>query len=169
MAIVTKEELAGRLDGREYRDEVTKQDCIDARESGLLIVFGASDDLMEVRGVVDDEYGAYNGGTHLVAGAMITAEWSPDDDLTFRMTADQPYAAFTIGEDGAPYCRGAVVDVSVSNRPEHRILAELQQSLDIGHRQRNEPCVTAELLESAVNLPRAQAQKIKALEAEEGQ
>lgn len=54
---MTKEELAQRLNGREYRNEVTPLDIKQAQESGLVIVFGASDDLMEFEGAISEEFG----------------------------------------------------------------------------------------------------------------
>lgn len=57
----TKEEFAQLLNGREYRAEMTREEELIAKESGLLVCFGASDDLLEFRGIVNDEVGAYNG------------------------------------------------------------------------------------------------------------
>ena len=59
---MTKEELAALINGREYRDEVTPEIIQNAKENNLVIVFGASDDLMELRGAIDDEIGCYDGG-----------------------------------------------------------------------------------------------------------
>jgi hypothetical protein len=51
----TKEELATLLNNREYRHEVTKDIERIAAENGLVIVFGASNDLCEFRGAINDE------------------------------------------------------------------------------------------------------------------
>ena len=51
---MTPEEMAGRLDGCEYRAEVTAELRDLARENGLVIVYGASDDLIEFRGARDE-------------------------------------------------------------------------------------------------------------------
>ena len=58
---MTKEELAQRLNGRQYRGEMDKEEETSAKLNELLVVFGASDDLMEFRGIIYDECGAYNG------------------------------------------------------------------------------------------------------------
>ena len=42
---MTKEELAATLNGREYNHEITKEEEAEARENGLVVIFGASDDL----------------------------------------------------------------------------------------------------------------------------
>lgn len=56
--MLTKEELAARLEGREYGEEITDDEAIEAASAGLIVVFGASDDLIEFRGAIDGEEGA---------------------------------------------------------------------------------------------------------------
>lgn len=63
---MNKEQLAQILNGREYRDEITKEEEQLAKENNLLVCFGASDDLLELRGIIDDEVSAYDGGTALI-------------------------------------------------------------------------------------------------------
>ena len=60
---MTKEEFAALLNGREYLNEMTKAEEEQAKAAGLLVIFGASDDLVELRGVTYDEVGAYEGTT----------------------------------------------------------------------------------------------------------
>lgn len=51
-------ELAAILNGREYREfEMTRDEEKAAKADRLVVVFGASDDLIEVRGVEHDEFG----------------------------------------------------------------------------------------------------------------
>jgi|GEM_PF-1189010 hypothetical protein len=63
---MTKEELAATLNGRQYTREITSTEEVLARESGLLVLFGASDDLAELRGAIDEELGACDGVTILL-------------------------------------------------------------------------------------------------------
>ena len=63
---MNKEQFAELLNGRQYRDEITKEEEKLAKENGLLVCFGASDDLLEFRGIVYDEVGAYDGGSALL-------------------------------------------------------------------------------------------------------
>lgn len=56
---LTKETLAALLNGREYMEEITREEEKTAESAGLIVIFGASDDLMEFRGVFSDE--AYPG------------------------------------------------------------------------------------------------------------
>lgn len=64
---MTKEQLAELLNGNEYRDEMTKEQEQAAEENNLLVLFGASDDLLEMRGAIYDEAGAYDGGEYALA------------------------------------------------------------------------------------------------------
>jgi len=66
MSNVTKEEMAAKLGGREYGDEITREEEKLAKESGLFVIFGYSDDNLEIRGVQNDEFGCYNGRTFLL-------------------------------------------------------------------------------------------------------
>lgn len=80
---ITKEELAARLTGREYGHEITKEECALARDAGLLVLFGYSDDNLELRGAVHDEVGAYgcdDGRNYLVTTAGVLEEWDKYDD-----------------------------------------------------------------------------------------
>lgn len=74
--------LAARLTGREYRAEMTKADEAEAKAAGLVVVFGASDDLMEFRGAIEDELGAYEGTTARITqhGPLPTWESLDRDD-----------------------------------------------------------------------------------------
>lgn len=137
--MITKEEMAKRLDNREYRDETTKQDTADAFQNGLVIIYGASDDLTYFDGVMADEAGAWGGAEHKVTSAKrilckgdhdeeyrllgwtppeivmeVKAEWCPDGfEGSWRITPNIPFAPFDILEDGELYCRGAVVEFPV--------------------------------------------------------
>ena len=67
MKTMTKEQLAELLNGNEYRDEMTKEQEQAAKQNNLLVLFGASDDLLEMRGAIRDEVGAYDGGEYALA------------------------------------------------------------------------------------------------------
>lgn len=59
---MTKETLAAQLNGCEYRNELSRELEGAADIHGLVVVFGSSDDLMEFRGAVNEEIGAWDGG-----------------------------------------------------------------------------------------------------------
>ena len=63
---MTPQEFADLIDGREYPFDFNGREEIDAEQHGLVVVYGASDDLMELRGAIDDEGDCYDGGTFLI-------------------------------------------------------------------------------------------------------
>lgn len=124
-------EWAERLNWREYREEMTAEEEKQAAADGVVIVFGASDDLIEFRGVIRDELGAWDGGVYKMTAAKdvvrvtdhsadmhralpsVRAVWSPqkiglDVWASWEITTDIPHETFDILEDGELYCRGVV-------------------------------------------------------------
>lgn len=132
---LTKEELAARLNGREIGAEVTPQDALQAKNAGLVIVYGASDDLIEFDGAFSDEGDCYGGATiKLHRGgilvphedcecdycnypyvaqccAKVDAVWDKDG-YSWTYKTSLPHATFDILEDGEKYCRGIVVNLN---------------------------------------------------------
>jgi len=58
-----QQELAQKLNGRECGNEITDEECKQAKECGLIVVFGSSDDLCELRGAFHEELDSYKGTT----------------------------------------------------------------------------------------------------------
>ena len=81
---ITAKGLAARIDGREYRSEVDNETRELAKANGLLIVYGASDDLCEFDGIFRDEGGCYDGGIFLVDRDGIIPRWDELDGPTER-------------------------------------------------------------------------------------
>jgi hypothetical protein len=142
---MTRHELAAKLNGRLYGSEMTRVEEAQARAEGLLVVFGASDDLTEYRGLIHDEGSAFDGNTHFITGSpgkwklwetdedrtdarkpkgvAIEVIWCPDDLKTsWLIKPSVPFAPFDIMEDGDLYCRGAVI-AEADLLPAQRILA----------------------------------------------
>ena len=113
---ITAKELADRLDGRQYLHEISKAEEQIAKDSDLLVVFGFSDDCCELRGVIDDEIGCYNGGAirHPDLPGEIRAVWCPDDLFSWGYETTLPHTTFRIHEDGEPYCIGIVIDLALA-------------------------------------------------------
>jgi Rad3-related DNA helicase len=131
---MTKEELAQELNGREYRMEITREEAKEAKSNNLVVVFGASDDLMEFRGAIDDETDAYEGVTvsidkngllenqcdndecpyfadRTAKAAKIKAVWCPHGkDLSWEYYTEIPHATFYVMDKDKShfYCRGIV-------------------------------------------------------------
>lgn len=60
---MTKEELAAELHNSEYGNEMTETQKKQAKEAGLVVVFGYSDDNVELRGAINEEVDAWDGTT----------------------------------------------------------------------------------------------------------
>lgn len=127
---MTPQEAATKIDGGEYRKEISKEMADALRESGLVAVYGASDDLMEFEGAIRDEVGCYDGGTaHLTPNGLLTNDCDDDNcphfkrskkkaavikakwdegGFSWRYETEIPHAKFVIKEDDENYCEGIV-------------------------------------------------------------
>lgn len=126
---MTKKELAEKLNGIEYvgYGMFSKEIIREAEENGLIIVYGASDDLMEFAGALEDEGCCYEGGIVYFDQSgvsmddterdySITAKWCDGEDeegnpATWSYETDIPHEAFKIWEGGELYCIGIVFSV----------------------------------------------------------
>jgi len=131
---MTKDELAKILDGNEYTNEIDTATELQAKESGMVVVFGGSDDLMEFRGAIHDEVGCYEGGTaYLDSNGLldnkcadfdcpyfvdlesksksIESLWCNEPNISWTFKTEIPHATFNIMEDGEVFCRGIVFDI----------------------------------------------------------
>ena len=131
--MLTAKELAAMLNGRQYRQEISSNEEQKAKDSGLVVVFGYSDDCVELRGVIDDEVGAYNGTTIFVSrdGKLLyNSNCCHDSDCLYYQAAVDaaitveairhngnpcwtfetsiPHETFSIFEDGELFCEGIV-------------------------------------------------------------
>lgn len=130
---ITSQEAAERLKGCEYGQEGSPELWAQMKASGLVAVFGASDDLMEFEGAIRDEIGAYEGATAYVTigglvevdneccrhaeaanakalaeASTIKAVWDVGDGTSWSYETEIPHETFEIMEDGEVYCRGIV-------------------------------------------------------------
>jgi len=129
-------EWAEKLNGREYRDELSREEEQQAKQDNVLIVLGASDDLLDLCGAISDEFSAYDGTTVFVSASgrvfdpdenkktfefnkqeidkfiPIKAVWSPtDSDASWKIETSVPSYEFRIYEDGDLYCIGLAIDM----------------------------------------------------------
>ncbi len=132
---MTAKELAEMLSGREVGNETTPREERIAKDSGLVVVYGYSDDNVEFRGAIDAEVGAYEDTTIYItrdglldepacndaenctcpyfkaaknAAKTITAIWRDGEEPSRVFSTDIPHETFTIMEDGEPWCIGIV-------------------------------------------------------------
>ena len=71
---MTAKELTAMLDGREVLGEISRVESETAKEAGLIVVYGYSDDNVEFRGAIDDEVGAWEGTTVYLTPAGVLQE-----------------------------------------------------------------------------------------------
>jgi hypothetical protein len=128
---MTPKELAQQIHGQEYgrRAQLTPEEAKAAKGSGIVVVYGASDDLVEIEGAIQDEFGTNT--LYFTKAGLLTNEcdnedcphferlkkvaapldpvWCDDPHLpswTFRTAI--PHETFDIMEDGFVFCRGIV-------------------------------------------------------------
>ncbi len=137
---MTKEELAATLSGRQIGDEITDEECEQAKRDQLVVVFGYSDDNVEFRGQWNDELGVGDDteievdseGPLMSWGAIehdnedecreyfrrkehkrmtIKCEWCKGDYSWTYATAIS-HATFDILEGEEKFCRGIVFSIN---------------------------------------------------------
>lgn len=109
-------QAAARLDGSEYREEGDRDLWRELREARLVAIFGASDDLAELRGAVDDDcpyWKKLKGAAHV---ARVVPIWDDGQEVEghswpWRYDTTIPHATFKVMEDGEPYCLGIVLSL----------------------------------------------------------
>lgn len=137
MSILTAEQFARLLDGREYGEEITKEEEAIATESRLFVFFGYGEDRVELHGTINDiidaregtevciaktlrtpYWGIINEEMKAIAGNLVknfknfivTIDWCPENlDCSWLITTDIPSFSFDIMEDGDLFCQGIVV------------------------------------------------------------
>lgn len=137
MIILTSvKEFAEMLNGREIGEEITPDEVKLAKENNIVVVYGASDDLMEFEGAIYDELDAWEGTIARVSkegilkppcednpecckfkcvyfkkswsnAKTIKAVWG-ENNISWTYETEIPHETFDIMEDGEVYCRGIV-------------------------------------------------------------
>jgi hypothetical protein len=127
--------LALKLNGREIGREITREEATRAKENGLVVVYGYSDDTMEIDGAISAEAGAFRGNTiYVTRGGIveletedcdcckyfqtakkrakaITAVWHDEGGPVWTYETDIPHETFDIMEEGEVFCRGIVFSI----------------------------------------------------------
>ena len=117
------QEFAKRLSGEWTAfDDIIDSAEKEAKKKGIVIVYGESDDLCELRGAIYDEFGCWDGGTAYITKdgqitknkngdvcKRISALWcSNDDGWCWTYDVDFPHEVFELYDHGEKYCRGLV-------------------------------------------------------------
>lgn len=133
-------DFAKMLNGREYAyPQFSEKEIMIAKENRIVIIYGVSDDLMDIDGAITDETDVWRGGTvhiqipYYVAGQMIgggvvagnngqnnvlrvDAKWCEDktdggNTIPWSYYTSVPHEEFDILEDGEVYCRAIVFKI----------------------------------------------------------
>ena len=123
---MTLKEIAEKLDGTMEYPSMPKDIVKAAIESGIVIVHGCSDDLIEFEGAIRDEAGCFDGGKIYfnksgfleegsAAGRLIKVFWDgqcEDEKRPFEATweyeTDIPHETFRMLDEEELYCKGIV-------------------------------------------------------------
>jgi hypothetical protein len=127
------QEFASMLDGRSEGSELTMKEQEQAKQLGLVVVFGYSDDNTEFRGAIDDEDYSWDGGEiYLDKDGLfeecteeckyskaakakckaIEAVWCGSEGYAWTYKTDIPHATFDIlDEEGNKWCKGIVFEI----------------------------------------------------------
>lgn len=128
--------LAIMLDETKYPVRLSDEAQATIKTHGLVVIFGASDDLMEAVGAFRDEAGCYEGGKFLLDAEGFLPSWEDvreeedeeaakaylarkdaakeitvhkgKDGYHFTYSLDVPHSTFYVEDDGTGYCLGLV-------------------------------------------------------------
>jgi len=133
------EQLASKLSGLHYRDEMIDKIANESAEEGLVVVYGISDDIICLEGAIQHEYGHYRGGPIWITKNGILPskndidddddaaleEWIKNKKLSHKIEAlwcegsiawtfktDIPHSTFDIIRDEEVQCRGIVFNIN---------------------------------------------------------
>ena len=149
---MTKEAMAAALHGNAKGQEISRVMATEARHAGLVVVYGASDDGLVLRGALEEEVDAWGGVTLLVTpeglwddtscgeecphflhakesatyeGNTLEALWCAEELYSWTYTTAIPHATFDVLEEGVPWCRGIVFRLADAGyRPGDAALAQ---------------------------------------------
>lgn len=115
--------MAAKLNNSKYRN-IPIELLNEAEHNGIAVIYGASDDLMQLMGALYDEFDCFDGGTcYLNKNGEINYEettpnkinifWHDDGEYRWTYETTIPHETFDIyTSDGEKYCRGIVFFVS---------------------------------------------------------
>lgn len=133
------------LDNKEIEYHFSKHDK-ELREDGMLLIMGASDDLLETNGVFCDEYASLGGSKYYLTKKglknvdpfgefpLVEAKWCPKDNVSWEITLHPrevddyghtyflpKYRTVHIMEDDYIFCKAILVDINTMPTFAHKI------------------------------------------------
>ena len=138
--------VAKKLQGCQYRDELTGREEVVLEKNRIVVAFGRSDDVIQFNGAVSDETGAWRQSeTYFTRDGILKNECEEYDCPNFRkflesvkygtvtsetdhdkygcthyLTADFPHHKFDVMEDGEKYCVGIAFSLDDVTKTEER-------------------------------------------------
>lgn len=131
---MSPKDFSQRLDGRQYGNVISKEEKREAGDHGLVCVYGLSDDIMMLVGVIHEEIGCYDGTiVYLTDEGLLVNQCDCDDcpyfaglkksaipiravwcdgEWEWRYETQIPHETFQVFEDGDKYCLGIVFRLS---------------------------------------------------------
>lgn len=106
---MSKESFAAALNGREYGSEITEAEETMAFANGLLVIFGYSDDNVELRGAIRDEIGMYDGGRFCITSEGTVLPMWEDIEITDKEEAREYFRKDALPRIGVD-CQWAPAD-----------------------------------------------------------
>ena len=131
---MTTKEFAQMLNGREFLNEITREEAELARKNGIVVAYGVDDNLVEFKGAIEAELGACDGKTlYLSRNGKIYSEdyyvmdcaeeidllnrfLIPDaittlfvtDEYCWEYQTEIPHETFDVIVENEKFCRGIV-------------------------------------------------------------
>ena len=114
-------EWAEKLNNIEYPADEIWDMRKQFEEDGVVVVYGASDDLIEFEGVIQDEGDCYNDKVFYLNKEGLTTSYSKnyvkvthphDGTVQFNYETNIPCEWFNVVEDGELYCKGFVFNIN---------------------------------------------------------
>ena len=103
---ITPIEFAKKLDGRQYRQELTTEEEQLAKDEGLIVVYGRWDDNCILSGAIDDEISCYDWGTICIENWYILSNKCSDEYCPYWIGKKEDCKhsiEISIWEDGREY------------------------------------------------------------------
>lgn len=114
-------EWAEKLNNIEYPADEIWDMRKQFEEDGVVVVYGASDDLIEFEGAIQDEGDCYNDKVFYINKEGLTTSYSKnyvkvthphDGTVQFNYETNIPCEWFNVVEDGELYCKGFVFNIN---------------------------------------------------------
>lgn len=96
------------LNDREYMEELSEEEAKELKKDGIIVLFGASDDLCELRGAMNDEFDCWEGGRFAYVEERVCFvdvnyyKDNPDELIKIDLSA-RPYIDIEFGKNGWKY------------------------------------------------------------------